>query len=142
MSQEELRPKVGVGIAVFHNQKILLGKRKGSHGSGRWAFPGGHLEFGEDVEDCARRELEEETGLIATSIKKGPWSNNLIDQHQHYVTLLIFVHEFEGVLQTREPHKCEGWHWFDCTALPENLFEPTHSFLKILNFTTLTADST
>ena len=57
------RPKVGVGVAVFQEGRILLGKRKGAHGDGEWGFPGGHLELGETVEECARRELFEETGM-------------------------------------------------------------------------------
>ena len=44
------RPKVGVGVMVFKDGKILLAKRKGSHGAGEYAFPGGHLEFGESFE--------------------------------------------------------------------------------------------
>ncbi len=60
---EEKRPKVGVGIIVRKERKILLGKRVGSHGTGRWQFPGGHLEYRESDADCAQRELKEETGL-------------------------------------------------------------------------------
>ncbi|MEK6841001.1 MAG: DNA mismatch repair protein MutT, partial [Nanoarchaeota archaeon] len=33
--------KVGVGVMIFKNGKILLSKRKGSHGAGEYAFPGG-----------------------------------------------------------------------------------------------------
>lgn len=38
--------------------------RKGSHGDGEWALPGGHLEMGESFEQCAVREVEEETGIM------------------------------------------------------------------------------
>ena len=66
------RPKVGVGVIVLSNGRVLFGKRKGAHGTGCWATPGGHLEFGETVEECAKRELLEETGLKATSVVMGP----------------------------------------------------------------------
>lgn len=42
---------------------MLLGKRAGSHGDGTWAPAGGHLEFGESIEACARREVRQATGL-------------------------------------------------------------------------------
>ena len=45
-------PKVGVGVFVFRGNKLLLGKRKGSHGAGEWSLPGGHLDPGEDLIDC------------------------------------------------------------------------------------------
>lgn len=49
--------------------KILIGKRKGSHGVGRYALPGGHLEAGESWRDCCLRELEEETGIGERDLK-------------------------------------------------------------------------
>lgn len=125
---EKTRPLVGVGVLVFKEGKILLGKRKGSHGSGSWAAPGGHLEFGESVEDCAKRELLEETGLTALSIQTGRWSNDVIDGHKHYVTLFAIVDRFEGDLQTLEPHKCEEWKWFSKENLPAPLFPPVAAF--------------
>ncbi len=53
-------------------REILLGQRKGAHGAGTWATPGGHLEFGESVKACATRELLEETGLKPLSFRLGP----------------------------------------------------------------------
>lgn len=78
-------PRVGVGVVVIHGKKILLGKRKNSHGEGEWAFPGGHLEFGESVQECAKRELLEETGLVALSCKLGGWSSNIFNGEKHYI---------------------------------------------------------
>ncbi|EPQ26980.1 uncharacterized protein PFL1_05615 [Pseudozyma flocculosa PF-1] len=57
-------PRVGVGVLVLNERgRILLGKRTGSHGAGTLALPGGHLELHESFEDCAIREVLEETGI-------------------------------------------------------------------------------
>jgi len=125
---EKARPKVGVGVVVLKNGKALLGKRKGSHGAGDWAFPGGHLEFGEFVEECAKRELMEETGMKALSVETGPWSSDVIDRNKHYITLFAVVDRFEGEPELLEPLKCEEWRWFPLDRLPEPLFPPVRSF--------------
>lgn len=127
---EKLKPRVGVGVFVFKADKVLLGKRKGAHGAGDWAPPGGHLEFGESVEGCAKRELIEETGLKAVLIKTGPWSNDVMNGNKHYITLFAIVDQFEGEPELLEPHKCEGWGWFSVNALPDPLFLPAISFFK------------
>lgn len=60
--------------------------------TGTYALPGGHLEFGESFEDCASREVEEETGL---SILPVDWryltttNNVLVKDGQHYVTVFM-----------------------------------------------------
>ena len=63
---------VGVGVLVVRDGLVLLGRRLGAHGAGTWAAPGGRLEFGEQIEACAQRELAEETGLVARQIELGP----------------------------------------------------------------------
>lgn len=123
------RPKVGVGVVVLKGNQVLLGKRKGSHGEGLWSFAGGHLEYKEAVEECAKRELFEETGLQAKAIRLGPWVNNVIDD-KHYVTLFVYVDDFCGDVQLMEPEKCEGWQWFSLDDLPSPLFQPIESLLK------------
>ena len=75
-------PIVGVGVIVLRDGLVLLGERIGSHGSRTWALPGGHLEFGETVEQCAAREVREETGLELQDIKVGPYSSDLFASEQ------------------------------------------------------------
>lgn len=67
------RPRVGVGVlAVRHGRThVLVSLRKSNHGRGEWALPGGHLELGESIESCARRELLEETGIDVGGAGKG-----------------------------------------------------------------------
>lgn len=124
-------PRIGIGCVVEKGEKVLIGKRKGSHGEGVWAFPGGHLEFGESVEACAKRELREETGLEAISVHLGPWVENVFEgENKHYITILVYIEEYEGELRNVEPHKCEGWEWKDWDDLPHPLFPPIISLLE------------
>lgn len=123
-------PRVGVGVVVIHGENILMGKRKNTHGEGLWAFPGGHLELGESVEDCATRELAEETGLKALRCKLGGWSSTVFNAEKHYITLFVYVLAFEGEPQLLEPHKCEGWSWFHWKSLPRPLFPTIDSLVS------------
>ena len=119
------RPQIGVGVLVFRNGQLLLGQRRGSHGAGTWAPPGGHLEFGESVEICARREVLEETGLHVQAVRPGPYTSDVFDaEDRHYVTLFVLAQSAEGEPAVREPSKCAGWAWFSWTDLPEPLFLP------------------
>ncbi len=70
-SMEKPIAKVGVGVLINKDGKILLIKRRGSHGEGTWAPPGGHIDFGERVIDCAEREVKEETGLEIKNLIEG-----------------------------------------------------------------------
>ncbi|HSW71837.1 MAG TPA: NUDIX domain-containing protein [Chlamydiales bacterium] len=123
-------PRIGVGVVVVKSGLVLLGKRKGSHGAGTWSLSGGHLEYGETIEECAKRELAEETGLQALQIELGPWSNDIINKDKHYVTIFTFVKKFQGDVKLLEPSKCEGWNWFKWDQLPSPLFLPVESLIK------------
>ena len=57
------RPICGVGIVVFHQQKVLLIRRGKPPRQGEWSIPGGKQKLGETFQQAARREVQEETGL-------------------------------------------------------------------------------
>ena len=117
------RPAVGVAAIVIKNGKILLGKRKGAHGSGSWAFPGGHLEFNESIEECAEREVFEETGLSVKNPRFETITNDLfLQNNKHYVTLFVVCDLKKGTPRIKEPDKCEKWDWFYWNEFPTPLF--------------------
>ncbi|RQP25463.1 nucleotide triphosphate diphosphatase NUDT15 [Piscinibacter terrae] len=116
-------PRVGVGVIVIRQGMVLMGLRQGSHGSGTWALPGGHLEFGETVEACAVREVREETGLEIQHLHAGPYSNDLFEG-RHYVTLFVIADAPDGEPRLMEPQKCSQWRWCRWSELPQPLFPP------------------
>ncbi len=131
-TQQGPAPRVGVAVLLINEQnQVLLGKRLSSHGNSTWAPPGGHLEFGETIEQCAARELLEETGLIISEFEVGPYTNDVFTESQkHYITLFMIAHHKQGIPQVTEPDKCESWQWFDWDTLPEPLFLPLSNLVK------------
>ena len=115
MSHDHSVPRIGVGAFVLNsNNEFVFGKRKGSHGQGTWALPGGHLELHESFEDCAKREVLEETGLEITNVQYLTATNSpRIDGTKHYVTIFVVSTMMNQASQPEllEPNKCEGWEW-------------------------------
>jgi len=128
---EKKRPKVGLGVIIKKDGKVLVGKRKGSHGQGTWSFSGGHLEFGETLEKCACREVLEETGICIKNIKGAAFTNDFFENEQkHYVTIFVTAEYASGDVSVLEPDKCEKWEWFDWNSLPQPLFLPIVNLIK------------
>ena len=115
---------IGVGVLVVRDGKVLLGKRRGSHGAGTWSAPGGKLDFGESIERCAERELAEETGLALGPAELGPYTNDVFTDGPHFVTAFVIARGAVGEPRVMEPDKCEGWAWFPWNKLPAPLFLP------------------
>ena len=131
-----LRPRVGLGVLIQNNAgQVLLGLRKGSHGAGEWCFPGGHLEFGETVFETAKREVVEEVGLEVKEeqmelISVADEMRYIKTDNKHYLNLGVKARYQGGEPRLMEPHRCEGWKWFDLDDLPERMYEGTHLIIK------------
>lgn len=124
------RPRVGVGVLVLRDGRVLLGRRRGAHGAGTWAPPGGHLAFGEEIADCARREVAEETGLRLDAVAPGPFVNDVFrSEGRHYVTLFVVAHHASGDPELREPDACDGWGWYRWGDWPGPLFAPLRTLV-------------
>lgn len=116
-------PRVGVGVFVFRDGKFLIQQRKGSHGSGTWSLPGGHLEYGETPEDTSRREVMEESGCEITKVRFAAVTNDIFEvEGKHYITIWMMSDWKSNEPYIAEPEKCTDQMWTDFDSLPEPLF--------------------
>lgn len=131
---EKKYPKVGIGVLIENNEgQILLGLRKGSHGSGEWSFPGGHLEFGEKIFECAKREVKEETDLIVEEfelISVADEMRYIESDGKHYLNIGVKAIYRGGDPKVMEPEKCETWKWFNFEEIPKKLYAGTELVLN------------
>jgi 8-oxo-dGTP diphosphatase len=127
---EQTRPRVGVGVCIRKDGKVLMGKRKGGLAPDTWCFPGGYLEMNEHPETCAIRETHEETGTEIKNVRFVTFTNNIHrETGTHGITLFYIADWDRGDVQLTEPDKFYGWEWFEWDKLPGQLFFPTRNFL-------------
>lgn len=125
------RPQVGLAVIIVRDGRVLLLKRKGAHGEGTWAPPGGHLEFGESFEECAIRETLEETGVVLSAIHFVAITNDVFEAEQkHYVTVWVEGTYASGQATVAYPDKVQEVAWAPWHALPQPLFIPFRNLLS------------
>ncbi len=124
--------KVGIGVILLKDKKVLIGKRINSHAQ-KYSIPGGHLEVGESFEEAAIREVKEETGITIRKPKVVAVTNNLETyklEQLHYVSVILLARDFSGEAKTMEPNKCEGWNWYDPTDIPKPHFDASEKGIR------------
>ena len=112
-----------VVIAKENEPKVLLIQRGNEPFKGQWAFPGGFMNMDETTEQCAVRELEEETGLKVNKIKQiGAYSKVDRDPRGRTVTVayLVVIDKAEAVKGSDDAAKAQ---WFPISALPKLAFD-------------------
>lgn len=136
-----VREAVRVGVAVLVRvpgaARVYAGIRRGSHGAGELALPGGHLEMMESWEHCARREIREEMDLELPEdgVRFAHVTNDIMaDEGKHYVTIFMMATPVEGSSPPKnmEPDKCQGWEtysWEDLKHYEGRLFGPLQKLM-------------
>lgn len=118
--------KAGTSVIICKDKKILVGQRKGSHGAGCWAFPGGHIDFPDkDLKSSGEREVFEETGMLVNiyspdNLREDLFTSyNILSENgtKAYVTCYLLADYISGGEKVNEtcykglePQKCEHWH--------------------------------
>lgn len=120
------RPAVTADCVVITRDsepKVLLIQRGNEPFKGQWAFPGGFMNMDETTEQCAIRELEEETGLKVTDIQQiGAYSKVDRDPRGRTVTVayLAIIDKVEAVKGLDDAAKAQ---WFSLSSLPKLAFD-------------------
>lgn len=124
-------PRVGVGVYIFHQGKVLFLQRGGQNGLGRWSPPGGHLEAGETWASCAAREAREEVGIAISNPRLMSLTEDIdAAAGTHYITLHVEAQAPGFEYEDREPAKQRNYRWVEWHNLPQPLFLPCENFLK------------
>ena len=125
-----------VGVLERHGKILMLHRRDADPmWDKKWEFPGGKIELGEDTETAMMREIEEETGLIATSLE-------FIGVHHHvweqpHRNLHVKIHCFHGQMPDGDVLLEEGktyghvWETYD-RALEYDCLDANADILKKL----------
>lgn len=120
------RPAVTADCIVITREeepKVLLIQRANEPYKGCWAFPGGFMDMDETTEQCAIRELKEETGLDVSDIKQiGCYSKVDRDPRGRTLTVayLAIIDKPVEVTGLDDAVKAE---WFSLSALPQLAFD-------------------
>ena len=124
------KPQVGTAMILTKDDKVLLMKRKGSHGKGTWSTPGGHLEFGETLEECAAREAKEEVGVDVIDVRFRAVTNDIFEETgKHYITVWMEGKSVGEPFLAAE-REVEEIGWFAWDSLPEPLFLTLENLVK------------
>ena len=132
------RPAVTADCIVITKEeepKVLLIQRGGEPFKGGWAFPGGFMNMDETTEQCAVRELEEETGLRVSNIRQiGAYSKVDRDPRGRTITVayLAVVNEPIAVTGQDDAAKAEWWSLSDLPHLAFDHEEIMRDALKLM----------
>ena len=133
------RPAVTADSVVFCNGSdglsVLLIERANDPFKGCWAFPGGFMDMEENAEDCAKRELKEETGMEVRSLEYlGTFSEVNRDPRGRTITIAYYaVVEKSDVIGADDGSRAK---WFPIDSIPSLAFdheEILRTALKVLN---------
>lgn len=118
------RPGVGAAALVLRGDELLMGLRQGAHGAGCWSVPGGHVEHNEALWQAVRRELLEETGIVAGLVVMLPHYTFVTFPHRSYVTAYGAVRVANDTPLPMPNSEMSEWRWVKRGDVPTPIFAP------------------
>ena len=103
--------------------QVLLIERASPPFQGMWALPGGFLNMDETLEECVRRETEEETGLKGLHFKQAGAFSALDRDPRHRTVTVAFLAIADESHQPRAGSDASNARWFPLDDLPPLAFD-------------------
>ena len=120
------RPAVTADCIVITKEtepKVLLIQRGNEPYKGCWAFPGGFMNMDETAEQCAIRELEEETGLVVSQVQQiGAYSKVDRDPRGRTITV-AYLAIIDSPVPIKGQDDAASAQWFPLSTLPPLAFD-------------------
>jgi len=112
-------------IPILPDGRIVLIQRRDN---GKWALPGGIVDWGEDIATTVRRELAEETGLELVKIRRlvGVYSAPDRDPRLHSICIVVEA-EVHGSMQVQDRLEVMGIQAFSPKSLPPGQLSHDHT---------------
>lgn len=129
MSEPEIR--FGTGVWVRKGDLLLIGRRNSKHGDNTWCPPGGHLDEGESLEECARREVQEEAAIEIENMRDlGILMPDLNVELNALYKTQFYVAEWKAGEPVPLPSEYYEWRWVKWEEMPQPLFRPAKLFVE------------
>ena len=121
-------PAVTTDVVVFtirqHRLQLLLIRRNGEPFQGRWALPGGFLDLNENLDQCAQRELEEETGVRGVFLEQlYTFGQPERDPRERVISVAYYALVPSERLDLKASSDAAEAAWFPIGALPPLAFD-------------------
>ena len=137
------RPAVTADCVVITKEehpKVLLIQRGAAPYKGCWAFPGGFMNMDETTEQCAIRELEEETGLRVSNVHQiAAYSKVDRDPRGRTITVAYLAIIDKPVQVTGQDDAAKA-EWWPLSALPELAFDHAEIMRDAMRVNAITQD--
>ena len=120
-------PAVTADCVIFgydesNNIKVLLIQRGQDPHKGKWAFPGGFMNIDETAEQCASRELEEETGLKDVAVEQFyTFTDVNRDPRERVITIAHYA--FVKLSEVKANDDADDANWFSLDKIPPLAFD-------------------
>lgn len=133
---EHQRPLIGTFLMLIRDGKLLLQKRNSGALNGIYTPVSGHVDGSENVIEALVREAWEEAGIIlnpsdltvkvVAHLPNAPYKNGYAD----IINFFCFTDKYEGIIENKEPDKCESLKFYDLKNLPKEMMSHIFEVLK------------